>query len=381
MVGITAVITLAPFRFALPGAVRLSWKLDPEDIAANVLLFLPLGFLYRLAASPAAPRSPVAIWVGAAAASALLESVQIFLPGRYPSLVDVLTNSLGAMAGATLHERIERWLDQRLVHQLALELPLMNVVYLLVPLLWLDGLAAGREAGRLWLLPLLGLFGAAVLHGIWQHRLRGTGRLSANGVAVVAAAWFVVASFPGLSGALPFMLGCSLFLGALVRAQASLPSRAIVGERRFELPTLRRAAPVYAGYLALSALWPWPWTPVPWHASLGLGDVADLPGVVPVLRLLEHLAAFTLLGYLVAEGRGRHDESLPRMGAWVVAASLASGGALELLRGLHPGHVASLLRLGLVAAAGLYGGLTYRLQIVLVRRLVAAAPDPRFHAG
>jgi uncharacterized membrane protein len=65
----------------------------------------------------------------------------------------------------------------------------------------------------------------------------------------------------------------------------------------------------------------------------------------------------------------------------VVAASLASGGALELLRGLHPGHVASLLRLGLVAAAGLYGGLTYRLQIVLVRRLVAAAPDPRFHAG
>src|SRR5262245_47975269 len=107
MAAITAVITLAPFRFALPGAVSLSWKLDPMDIIANMLLSLPLGFLYRVAAGRAVPRSPMAIWIGAALASALLETVQIFLPGRYPSLVDVMTNSLGALGGAALHERIE----------------------------------------------------------------------------------------------------------------------------------------------------------------------------------------------------------------------------------------------------------------------------------
>lgn len=374
---VTAVITLTPFRFGWPDGLRLSWITKPSDIAGNVLLFLPLGFLYRLSARPAARGRPLGVWIPALAVSALLEATQLCLPGRYPSLVDVVTNSVGAWLGAVLHRRIEGRLDERLVRRLALELPLMNLVYLLIPLVWLDGLAAGPDARRLWLVPVLGVFGGSVLTAVWRHRLSGAGTLSANGVAVAAAGWFVVASFPSLTQTPGFVLGCAAGLGGLVRLLAGLPPATEEGERRFELPTLLSVVPLYAGYLVAASLWPWPWTPGPWRASLGLGDVADLPGVVPVLRLLEHLAAFTLLGYMVAEARGRREESFARAVGWVLSACVVGAGALEALRGFHPGQVASLFRLGLVAGAGLYGGLVYRLQLAFVRDLLAEPDDRR----
>src|SRR5262249_51245550 len=40
LLGITAVITLAPFRFAWPPAVHLFYLVDPGDVVANVLLFV-----------------------------------------------------------------------------------------------------------------------------------------------------------------------------------------------------------------------------------------------------------------------------------------------------------------------------------------------------
>ena len=47
MVLVTAVITLAPFRFARPAVLTLSWLADPADVVANVLLFLPWASLSR----------------------------------------------------------------------------------------------------------------------------------------------------------------------------------------------------------------------------------------------------------------------------------------------------------------------------------------------
>ncbi len=372
MLAITSVITLTPFRFSWPQAVLVSWIMKPSDMAANALLFLPLGFLYRLSRPPAARGRHLGVWVRAAALSALFESIQVFLPGRYPSLVDVASNSLGAWLGSVLHARIERSLDARLVRALALELPLMNLVYLLIPLVWLDGLAAGSDATRLWLVPVLGIFGGAVLTAVWRHRLSAAGKLSAGGLAGVAAAWYVMAAFPTLAEAPGFVLASALGLAGLLRLGTWLPARTSKTERRFERLTLVRAFPLYAIYLILASLWPWPWTPGPWRGSLGLADLADMPGVVPLLRLLEQLAGFTLLGYMVAEARGRQEEPLSRVGGWVVSACLLGGAALEALRGFHPGQAASALRLGLLAAAGLYGAIVYRLQLAFVRKLLAS---------
>ena len=370
MILVTAVITLAPFRFARPAVFTLSWLVDPADVGANVLLFLPLGFLFRVTTRPSGGVGHAPTMVAACLTSAVFETLQLFLPGRFASPVDVMSNTLGAGLGSLLHTRIAARLDGRLVRGLALELPLMIVVYLLVPLLWLDGFAAGHDGGRLVLSPLLGLAGAVVLAAIWRHRLAERGVLSPTQLILVTAGWYGVGAAPGLMRRPLLVLGGAVLVGLATRLEAAraLPR---APERRFELPTLRRVWPLLVSYLVLSALWPLPWSPGPWHGGWGVAELADMPGVTPMLRALEYLAAFTLLGYTVAESRGRREEGAGLRLARLTAASILSAAALEALRGFHPGHGASMLVLVLTAAMGLYGGLIYRIQLGVVREAMA----------
>ncbi|WP_109209642.1 MULTISPECIES: VanZ family protein [Microbacterium] len=104
---LAAVILLSPFRpqrvvyvigdavRQIPGlgVVRDNWV----EFAANILLFVPLGFLLTLVLRHH--------WWGvvlALAVSALAELAQIVLPSRQPSLRDILANVLGAAIGAAL---------------------------------------------------------------------------------------------------------------------------------------------------------------------------------------------------------------------------------------------------------------------------------------
>jgi glycopeptide antibiotics resistance protein len=79
------------------------------DIASNVLLFAPLGWgLHRVGRLLRVDASALGVAVGAIAGlfSLTMESVQYFmLTYRYSSIVDVATNTAGALIGA-LAERI-----------------------------------------------------------------------------------------------------------------------------------------------------------------------------------------------------------------------------------------------------------------------------------
>jgi len=77
----------------------------PQDIGFNILFFLPLGFLL------AWRRGPRMIRVALAAGFALslgIEVAQSFVPGRSSSLIDLASNSAGALLGALL-TRLPRW--------------------------------------------------------------------------------------------------------------------------------------------------------------------------------------------------------------------------------------------------------------------------------
>ncbi|MGY1771894.1 VanZ family protein [Blastococcus sp. SYSU D00813] len=69
------------------------------EAGANVLLFVPVGFLL-CAAFPAVRR--VWLWALCAAASASIELYQYAFPGRDASLRDLVMNSLGAALGVAL---------------------------------------------------------------------------------------------------------------------------------------------------------------------------------------------------------------------------------------------------------------------------------------
>jgi VanZ family protein len=95
-----------------PGRERLL------DAAVNVALFVPLGWLlHRFVRRP---RRPSAGAVGivilvAAAASSLTEAVQLLLPWRHASLLDVVASVAGAALGAwvdRLPARVDRAFDR-----------------------------------------------------------------------------------------------------------------------------------------------------------------------------------------------------------------------------------------------------------------------------
>jgi hypothetical protein len=93
-----------------------------------------------------------------------------------------------------------------------------------------------------------------------------------------------------------------------------------------------------------------------WRMSIGFPP----PARIEILRLLELVAAFTVLGYIVAElqgrARGLHRPGLRLMG-WGVGAAVLT----EALRGYAP-HGASAGRAALVALAVVYGGWLYYLH-------------------
>jgi VanZ family protein len=102
--------SLQPFRdWRAPPPEILNFLFAPwaryvtlEDAVVNVLAYVPLGFLLSIGfGARLGPAGGAAASVLAAAVlSLLMESVQMFLPARIASNVDLVANSLGALIGA-----------------------------------------------------------------------------------------------------------------------------------------------------------------------------------------------------------------------------------------------------------------------------------------
>ncbi len=369
------VITLAPFRFSVQAMHGLSTEWTKFDLVMNVVMFIPLGFLYRVTR----PRGATRAWWMAVLLGALLstsiEYAQLFEASRYSSLLDILTNTSGAAIGSWMFSRLSQRLriGAAAVSTLALELPLMGLVYLLIPLLWLTGLSsAGTE--RAWLLLPMAAFGGAIIGAVHGAYLQPAQRVGARGLISSTAAWFLVASVPG--GRLQPMVmlaGVIVAVGAAwLRSAATSRARLQQGPHRFELPTLRLVMPLFAAYLALSALWPLDAAGIVWRA--GWEFFPALNGEITqrlVFQALEYTAAFTVAGYITAEFHGRANADFRA----VLVRVLCWGGALavmlEIARGWHAEQGASVLMGALATAASVFGGGLYHLQRDHVRTLWA----------
>lgn len=95
---------LLEFRLASPA--RLT-----GDVIVNVAMFVPLGWLLArgLGGRAASALARVLIVTGFCGGLSLaMETLQFFLTTRYSSLIDVLANTLGAVAGAVIACRWRR---------------------------------------------------------------------------------------------------------------------------------------------------------------------------------------------------------------------------------------------------------------------------------
>ena len=118
------VITLwpsPPDPGAIPLLVRvLAWAHDAGlpaafdvatlEVVANVAMFVPLGVL--VASSRRVRRAWLAVPAGLALSGAV-ETVQVFVPGRYPTLQDVAANTTGAALGLAAVVAHRAWRARR----------------------------------------------------------------------------------------------------------------------------------------------------------------------------------------------------------------------------------------------------------------------------
>jgi hypothetical protein len=412
LVAATGLITWAPFDFARRPVHGLCSIWSGSDLLLNVVMFLPLGFLLpasRARRGDTGPAGRMAVEAALAGVllSALLETGQLFLAERCTSLLDVATNALGATLGALAFRALQPRLvvDSGTVRALALDLPLSGAIALLVPLLW-TGALGHADPSRLVLLWPVAVTGGVLIGSVHGSYLSAASRGSWALAAPGASAWLLVSAAPALlrSASLTaagHVLGAGLLAGLLAgwRSRLSAPGRRRADERRggerrgggepagerragerrrggqrgggrrVEGSALRLAMPTFAAYLALSALWPLTAVDGTWRAAWALAPAAAHLSRGLVLESLAHVAAFTVVGYVTAELRGRDEGCFARAWPRVLGRIAPLAGLLEWARGWNT-TVGASATLGVLAlAGGLFGGWLYHLQRDHVRGL------------
>jgi glycopeptide antibiotics resistance protein len=366
---VTAVVTLVPFRFEIPAQFGFTMRGTRFDLIANLLLFLPSGFLYRLWRPPVRDRMALTVLMLGLFVSLLIECAQLFEPDRFASPIDVAANMLGAWAGALLCDVVTSRIhaDSVLVGRLSLEIPLMGLAYMLVPLLWVGGLAAGNSIVSLTLLLFPCLFGATILVFVHRYRLGTHGGESARRMAMAAGLGTIAGLSPAATRHFAVVMIIALVVAVFTAAGCCIDAAGMSGERRFERRALRAASPFFAAYLVALLV-------VTARTRVALA----MPHPAAILRALELIAAFTVLGYLLAEWHGRLNQNALNTIAGVLLRTMpvaAIALAIQYFTQLPAGL--PLFAAMLLAAA--FGGGLYNLQRAHVRALIARTPRASAH--
>jgi hypothetical protein len=141
-------------------------------------------------------------------------------------------------------------------------------------------------------------------------------------------------------------------------------------DRRFERSTLRILFPVFVLYLFLLVLF-FPLHPYEaWHVSFGFTNRIADTSLDSLYPRIEQLAAYTVLGYMIAEWRGRLERSFREELLPLFLVSFGIALVLEFLSGFQAGGGASLIRLLLSLSGALFGGTIYHMSRAHIRLLL-----------
>src|SRR5262249_15328788 len=160
---------------------------------------------------------------------------------------------LGAVIARAVTRRVR--VNARFVGRLSLEIPLVGLIYVLIPLLLVASFSAKGDHLRMLALLPLGLVGARLFSSVQRHHF-GPNGLASNGAMILAAAgWMILGSFPIV---LRYPLGgVALVSGvALVTWYETSRQPRSEPDRRFETEALRSAAPYLVTYLLMVIVLP-----------------------------------------------------------------------------------------------------------------------------
>jgi hypothetical protein len=299
----------------------------------------------------------------------LIELTQLFIPARTTTVIDVLANAAGAGLGALLYDLISTRIvfSSDVVSRFRLETPLMGLSYLLVPLLWIDTIAL-KEIPNHWLLTfLLGICGALIFGDLFSHWWERVDLKVTIYAGLAAGIWYSIGAGPRITRSIP-LAAVGLFVMLLTALLTSFSHP--VQDRRFEQSTLRHMLPFFLLYLVILALWD-PHTSIGnWHAFFGFTDRVTDGNHRLLYSRVEYLAAFTVLGYLIAEWRGRLELSLSQDLPDLIRIMTGAALALEIISGFQVGRGASFIRFILVLLGAGFGGMIYHLSRAHIQTLL-----------
>jgi VanZ family protein len=350
--------SLYPFRFAAvdgAGPFNLLHQLSfarttRSDLAANVLLYLPLGasLAWLLATRLGGLLAVIAATVIGALLSLTIEVAQLYETRRVASLTDVACNSIGTAAGAFIalaiastHRRLRASpLSGVLRHPVATALLLSWAGYRLAPFApvfdpgkWAAAFAPLAEAG--WWSP------AAILpHALaWLVLILACERLAAGRARRVAAIAMSVV-----------LAGRVLFAGMLLDPAelAGMGLALLLGGLLLRLPVERAASILAAAMIVLIA--------IQGLAPFDFQLAQDRFALVPFGESLTRYRATNLPDmFLRCYSYGALVWLLARSGLPVVPATMLGAGvvfSVELLQTWLPGHTADITDPLLAIAAG-----------------------------
>ncbi|MFC2167168.1 VanZ family protein [Acidobacteriota bacterium] len=334
IISIILIITFTPFQFEFSEKILFKWGSNVHDTINNIFLFIPFGFFFHLTLRR--KKTSIVMWnvlVLSFLFSALIEFFQSFLIGRTSTIMDLFTNTMGAFVGAIIFLLAKKRLHEESVGLFTLELPLFHVVYLLVPLIWLNGLASGEDEAHVWPIVLLGSIGGIVLAAIFKHRHQFAAHFSPTSLALSAMAWFFLASVPAFFQSHLLVMIFGLFVGLIVFLLSERKVRNSE-DRRFEIPTLKRILPIFFLYLSLIVFWPLKIPQLNFKFVMGIESLSGVVTAGRIFYLLEFIAAITLLGYILAEISGRWTEKSKNNVTWIYFLVITIAAELEFIRSI-----------------------------------------------
>ena len=230
-------ITSNPFRFGHPDQMgQLIWEVLPLDLAANVVLLVPLGLALR-----ATGRSPWTVLALGAVTSLSIEALQLF-NSRASSLIDLGLNSLGIAGIAFLPGLNRAGFGQALI---------------MTPALWSVGLLWPRLPVECAVAGLGVLLWVSLAARVWPR------------ARFPFALWLLVSCAPAAANA-PVSATAAAFVAGALAASGRAPDERWA---RRGLVTLTLGALIVVGTVPAVSYWAGPFDVWRGHALIWLGTL------------------------------------------------------------------------------------------------------------
>ncbi len=375
------ILTLQPFNFHNPEKLQYRFDGNLPDIVRNIILFIPVGFFFRLANFKPNMGGGLNVLFLGASISLVIETCQLFLPDRYPAISDILANGIGAWAGLKLHDVISKKTSKTdMLKVIALNLPLSGLIYLITPSLMITAFSIGNDYHRTWLMVFLGSIGSLVIAAIYSHRKDLRNTISKHSAALFSCGWFMIGGSYIFVYYPKQVVSIVLIVGLLTWLLIRKADRVDAPDKRFERPTIQMIIPLLIIYIFLLTIMThkiqfdhWSWSiginEYPWSFRLGPYDLTRK--TLTSIRFVEFTMAFVLLGYIVAEAQGRSLKSYKSALMKVLFITFFSISICETIRGFHSQLSFSFTEFVVAIIAGCYGGCLY---LIILRGIAGPRP-------